>query len=276
MAQRKHDAALGEYLAEIGRHPLLTAGEEQSLGRRVQEGDAAARTEMVLANLRLVVAEARQFTGRGLDILDLIEEGNMGLLRAVSGFDPERGTRFSTYATWWIRRAIRRAINSQSRTIRIPAYMVEALAHAHRAQAELRAELDREPTREELATALEIDQPHVRLIQHLLAGDARSLFDDAPGRPGTTLAAVLHDADAARPDEAALNRIQVELLHKLLDSLTPRHAHVLALRYGLNDDSPMSLRQVGAVLGISGERVRQIEGVALKKLKTALGGDDGD
>jgi len=274
MAVRKHDAALGEYLADIAEHPLLTAEEEQSLGRRVQEGDAAARTDMVLANLRLVVAQARRFTGRGLDLLDLIEEGNMGLLRAVSGFDPDRGTRFSTYATWWIRRAIRRAINSQSRTIRIPAYMIEALAHAHKAQAALRAELDREPTLEELATELELDQPHARIIQHLLLGDTTSIFNDAPGRPGTTLAAVLQDTHAVPPDKAAMDRIQFESLHKVLASLTPRHAHILALRYGLNDESPMSLRQVGAVLGISGERVRQIEGLALKKLKVALGDAD--
>ena len=274
MARKAQDAALRVYLREIGAHPLLTRGEEQDLGRRIQdEGDPAAREEMILANLRLVVSIARSFTGRGLDLLDLIEEGNLGLLRAVERFDPERDVRFSTYATWWIRRAIRRALNSSARTIRIPTYMVELVAHAKQAQASLRARLDREPTMDEVAEQLTLDGPHARLVERVLSSETTSIFDDPTGREQSevTLAAVLRDRSTEPPDEAVFDQIQLQGLEEMLSAIGEREARILSLRFGLNNDTPLTLREIGSKIGISRERVRQIEKRALQKLKEAMG-----
>lgn len=273
MAQKSRDSAVRLYLEEISQHPLLDKEQEQVLARRItRTGDPEARERMIVSNLRLVVKIARDFTGRGLDLMDLIEEGNLGLLRAVERFDPDRHVRFSTYATWWIQRAVRRALNSSARTIRIPTYMVELVAEAKQAQAALRAKLGREPTIEELAERLTLDEPHARLIGRILSAETTSIYDEPAGHghPEVSLAAVLKDRRTMPPDEAVMDRIQWEALGRMLKAIGEREARILSLRFGLDDDTPRTLRQVGAELGISRERVRQIEKQALQKLKTAM------
>jgi len=272
MARTGHNVALRTYLEEIGRHALLTREEEQDLARRVREGDRAAKERMIVANLRLVVSIARDFAGRGLEIMDLIEEGNLGLLRAVDRFDPGRDVRFSTYATWWIRRAIRRALNSSARTIRIPTYMVETIAHAKRAQADLRAELDREPSMDQIADRLEMDPHHARLVGRLLSSETTSIYDSPAGVSSSdvTLAAILRDKDAAPPDEVVFGRMQLRALEEMLGAIGEREAQILSLRFGLSWDSPKTLRETGRQLGLSRERIRQIEKRALEKLKDAM------
>jgi RNA polymerase primary sigma factor len=273
MARRTQDAALAAYLQEIGKHPLLDREEEQALARRVAQGDPDARERMTLSNLRLVVSIARAFTGRGLELPDLIEEGNLGLLHAVERFDPERHLRFSTYATWWIRRAIRRALNSSARTIRIPTYMVEIVAAAKHIQAALRARLGREPTISQVAEQLALDGPHAHLLQRVLDTETTSIYDDPTNgaRSEATLAAVLSDRTSEPPDKTVFDRIQWETLEQMLQAIGEREARILTMRFGLSNDAPMTLRETGSRMGISRERVRQIEKRALQKLKEAMG-----
>lgn len=272
MARRTHDATLRDYLREIGRYKLLNRDEEHELGHRIQQGDEQAKEDMILANLRLVVNIAREFANRGLDMMDLIEEGNLGLLHAVTRFDPERDVRFSTYGTWWIRRAIRRALNSSARTIRIPTYMVEIIAHAKRAQTILRTELDREPTMDEVAERMDMDSSHARLVERLLASETNSLYENPTGgsTPGVTLAGVLQDVNVAAPDELVFDQMQLETLSGLMGTITDREAEILSLRFGLHHERAMTLREVGKKVKLSRERVRQLEKRALEKLKTAM------
>lgn len=272
MARRTSDSTLKSYLRQIARYPLLGREEERELASRIAGGEHAARQRMVLCNLRLVVRVARDFTGRGLDLMDLVEEGNLGLLRAVEGFDPGRDVRFSTYATWWIRRAILRALNSCARTIRIPTYMIELIANAKRTQAELRTELDRDPTTDELARRLPLDEPHARLVERLLSSRTTSIYDNPTGDPASdvSLAAVLRDTGSRSPEEIVFGKIEIEALEQLLKTIDEREALVLSLRYGLDKEAPKSLREAGREIGLSRERVRQIEKHALHKLKEAL------
>jgi len=273
MAARTHDPALKQYLEEIGSFPLLSAQQELELARCVAErSDPEAKRRLIVANLRLVVSVARQFRGRGLDLMDLIEEGNLGLIHAAERFDPARGFRFSTYATWWIKRAIRRAVNSSARTVRVPLYMVELAARAKQVQAALRAEMGREPPMEVLARRLGLSAPRARALLRVLRAETRSLDREVTTGSGAavSLAAVLHSADAPRPEDEVLGRMELEALERMLASIDEREARVLSLRFGLDGDGPMTLRQAGKVLGLSRERVRQLEKRALKKLKEAM------
>lgn len=275
MRRGTQDSTLRDYLRQIGAFELLSREEEQKLARRiVRQGDPKAKEQMVLCNLRLVASIAKEFAGRGLDLLDLIEEGNLGLLHAVEKFDPERGFRFSTYATWWIQRAIRRAINSSARTIRIPTYMIEIVARAKQAQGALRSELDREPTMDEIAEAVDLSGTRARLLQRVLSAETTSIFDALPvgGRSELSLAAILRSPDADRPDQVVFDRLELQALGDLLETIDEREARILSLRFGLERDGPKTLREVGRLVGLSRERVRQIERGALQKLKEALTG----
>jgi RNA polymerase primary sigma factor len=260
-------------LREIGRYPLLTREEEVELSRRIiHKDDAEAKDRMITCNLRLVANLAKDYAGRGLDLMDLIEEGNLGLLHAVEKFDPEKGFRFSTYATWWIRRAIRRAINSSVRTIRIPTYMVEMVAKAKQAQAALRGDLGREPTIDEVADQLDFDEARKRLLQHGLGAETTSIDANlaSSDQSEITLAAILHSAEDETPSEFVFEQMELEALGELLGMIDEREAQILALRFGLEQDGPKTLREVGRAVGLSRERVRQIEKRALQKLKEAL------
>jgi alternative sigma factor RpoH len=273
MARTRHDSTLRGYLREIGRYPLLTREEEVELGRRViRDNDPEAKDRMITCNLRLVANLAKDYAGRGLDLMDLIEEGNLGLLHAVEKFDPEKGFRFSTYATWWIRRAIRRAINSSARTIRIPTYMVEMIARAKQAQSALRGDLGREPNIDEVAEQLDFDESRKRLLQHGLGAETTSIDADlsSPDQSEVSLAAVLHSPKDEPPSEAVFEQMELDALGELLGTIDEREAQILALRFGLDQDGPKTLREVGRAVGLSRERVRQIEKRALQKLKEAL------
>ncbi|HEV8586174.1 MAG TPA: sigma-70 family RNA polymerase sigma factor [Methylomirabilota bacterium] len=262
-------ANLGVYLGEIKRIPLLTREEEHALARRVRTGDEAAKQRMVEANLRLVVQIARRYLNRGLPLPDLIEEGNLGLLRAVEKFEPDRGTRFSTYATWWIRQAVTRALANQARTIRLPVHVELVLARYIREQRRLTQELGRAPTLEEMAAALGTSE---REVAELEAVRQQPVSLDAPaGREST---ATLGDLIADRTAEPAstladLFRGRAELA-SVLDDLAPNEGTVLRRRFGLEGDAPETLEVIGQRLGLSRERVRQLEGSGLRKLRALL------
>lgn len=273
MRRGTQDAALRQYLREVGRYPLLTKEEEGELGRRiVRDGDRRAKERLILCNLRLVASIAKGFTGRVLDLMDLIEEGNLGLLHAVERFDPTRGFRFSTYATWWILRATRRAVNTSARTIRIPTYMVEVVAGAKRAQAALRDELRREPTMREVANRLGLKGTRAQLLRRAMSAETLSIYEGAPGAgaPEVSLAAVLRSRDTARPDQATFDKMELQTLAHLLETIDEREARILALRFGLGKGTPKTLRETGRRVGLSRERVRQIEKSALRRLKEAM------
>ena len=272
MCARRRNSSLGAYLKEIGRYDLLSREEEQDLARQIREGSEEARQQMILANLRLVVSIAKNFRGRGLEMMDLIEEGNVGLMRAVARFDPDRDVRFSTYGTWWIRRAIRRAITSGTRTIRIPTYMLETIAHAKRAQTLLRDELGRRPTMDEVAEKIELDHNHVRLVSRLISSETASLEANPTGSDveGATLEGLLSDESSPQPDDVVFDQLELQTLEQLLETITDREAEILALRFGLQDEPPMTLREVGREVGLSRERVRQIEKRVIKKLKAEM------
>jgi RNA polymerase primary sigma factor len=274
MRARRQDPVLTAYLREVGAHPLLTADEEHELAVRLwRHGDSAAREQIILRNLRLVVSIAREYSRRGVDLMDLISEGNLGLLHAVDRFDPDRGVRFGTYATWWVRRAIRRAVSSSARTVRIPAYMVEIVARAKQAQGALRDRLGHAPTMAQVADELALSGPRARFLQRALAAETTSIYEDLTdgAQPEMSLAAVLAAPGAEQPDRAVFDKMEMDALGDLLDAIDERDARILSLRFGLAGDGPQTLREVGRRLGLSRERVRQIEKRALGKLKEALG-----
>ena len=262
-------ANLGVYLAEIARIPLLTREEEQALARRVQAGDEAAKQRLVEANLRLVVQIARRYLNRGLPLPDLIEEGNLGLLRAVEKFEPERGTRFSTYATWWIRQAVTRALANQARTIRLPVHVELLLARYVREQSRLTQTLGRTPTAEELAQALGTSAREIAELEEVRQHPV-SLDAPAGGESSATLGDLIADR-AAVPSEtlADLFRDRADLT-SVLDDLAANERTVLRRRFGLEGDPPETLETIGQRLGLSRERVRQLEGAGLRKLRALL------
>ncbi len=261
------DDSVRLYLREIGKIPLLNAEEELALANRVVAGDKKAKDQMAEANMRLVVSIAKRYVGRGLDLLDLIQEGNTGLLRAVEKFDPDKGFKFSTYATWWIRQAITRAIADQARTIRIPVHMVETINKLLRTQRRLTQELNREPTNEEIAAAMEIDVDkveHIMKIKQDIHSLDASVRDD---EEDSVLADFIEDEDTISPEESATNQLLKEHVKDMLSSLTEREQKILKLRFGLEDGKSHTLEEVGQEFSVTRERIRQIEAKALAKLR---------
>lgn len=254
------------YLKEIGRVPLLSAEEEVELAKRMEQGDEEAKKKLAEANLRLVVSIAKRYVGRGMLFLDLIQEGNLGLIKAVEKFDYGKGFKFSTYATWWIRQAITRAIADQARTIRIPVHMVETINKLIRVSRQLLQELGRDPTPEEIAAAMEIPVERVREIQKV-AQEPVSLETPIGEEEDSHLGDFIEDEDAPAPAEAASYILLKEQLESVLDTLTPREEKVLRLRFGLDDGRSRTLEEVGQEFGVTRERIRQIEAKALRKLR---------
>ncbi len=261
------DDSVRLYLREIGKIPLLNAEDELALAQRVVAGDKNAKDQMAEANMRLVVSIAKRYVGRGLDLLDLIQEGNTGLLRAVEKFDPDKGFKFSTYATWWIRQAITRAIADQARTIRIPVHMVETINKLLRTQRRLTQELNREPTNEEIAKAMEIEVDkveHIMKIKQDISSLDASVRDD---EEDSVLADFIEDEDTISPEESATNQLLKEHVKDMLGSLTEREQKILKLRFGLEDGKSHTLEEVGQEFSVTRERIRQIEAKALAKLR---------
>ncbi len=254
------------YLKEIGRVPLLKADEEVELAKRMQEGDEEAKNQLAEANLRLVVSIAKRYVGRGMLFLDLIQEGNLGLLKAVEKFDYKKGFKFSTYATWWIRQAITRAIADQARTIRIPVHMVETINKLVRVSRQLLQELGTDPTPEQIGAVMDLAPDRVREIQKV-AQEPVSLETPIGEEEDSHLGDFIEDEDAPAPDEAASYILLKEQLEEVLETLTPREAKVLRLRFGLDDGRSRTLEEVGQEFGVTRERIRQIEAKALRKLR---------
>jgi RNA polymerase primary sigma factor len=267
---------LQTYLKEINRIPLLTAEEEKKLCIVVRENGNReardkAREHMIRANLRLVVNIARNYLNRGLTYMDLIEEGNLGLLKAVEGFEPSQGYRFSTYASWWIKQAIRRALINKVKTIRIPAYMVELIAKAKTVSINLATKLRRQATIEEIAQEMSLPREKILMMRR-----AASTAAQTPSQASETsfgLSEMLADNKTPKPDEALFDEYEKDTIHRLLDSIDAREAKVLRMRYGLGGEEPKTLKEIGEVLGLTRERVRQIENEALKKLNEIMTGE---
>jgi RNA polymerase primary sigma factor len=261
------DDSVRLYLREIGKIPLLNAEEELELAHRVVAGDKRAKDKMAEANMRLVVSIAKRYVGRGLDLLDLIQEGNTGLLRAVEKFDPDKGFKFSTYATWWIRQAITRAIADQARTIRIPVHMVETINKLLRTQRRLTQELNREPTNEEIASEMEIDVDkveHIMKIKQDISSLDASIRDEDEE---SVLADFIEDEDTISPEESATNQLLKEQVKNVLGALSEREQKIIKLRFGLEDGKQHTLEEVGQEFSVTRERIRQIEAKALAKLR---------
>ena len=263
------DDSVRLYLREIGKIPLLSAEEEMDLARRIVEGDKKAKDKMAEANMRLVVSIAKRYSGRGLDFLDMIQEGNTGLLRAVEKFDPDKGFKFSTYATWWIRQAITRAIADQARTIRIPVHMVETINKLLRTQRRMTQELNREPTIEELSKELDMEPEKIEYVIKIKQ-DISSL-DAGVGRDGEDDDSVLQDfivdEDTVSPEDSASNQLLKEQVQEILSSLSDREQKIVRMRFGLDNGKNHTLEEVGQEFAVTRERIRQIEAKALAKLR---------
>ena len=265
-AEYSLDDPVRMYLKEIGQVRLLSADEEVDLAKRVSEGDQYAKNKLTEANLRLVVSIAKKYSGRGLHILDLIQEGNTGLIRAVDKFDWTKGNKFSTYATWWIRQAITRAIADQARTIRVPVHMVEVINKATRCNRKLVQELGREPTVEEIAA--ELGLPVEKIIEaNRTAADTLSLDTPVGDEEDTSIGSFVEDERTPGPADATSNALLAEALKEILDTLTEREADVLRMRFGMYDGRTHTLEEVGQIFGVTRERIRQIENKAIRKLR---------
>ena len=265
-AEYSLDDPVRMYLKEIGQIKLLSAEEEVELAKRIAEGDQEAKNKLTEANLRLVVSIAKKYSGRGLHILDLIQEGNTGLIRAVDKFDWTKGNKFSTYATWWIRQAITRAIADQARTIRVPVHMVEVINKATRCNRKLVQELGREPTVEEIAK--ELNLPVEKIIEaNRTAADTLSLDTPVGDEEDTSIGSFVEDERTPGPADATSNALLAEALKEILDTLTEREADVLRMRFGMYDGRTHTLEEVGQIFGVTRERIRQIENKAIRKLR---------
>ena len=265
-AEYNLDDPVRMYLKEIGQIKLLSAEEEVELAKRVADGDQEAKNKLTEANLRLVVSIAKKYSGRGLHIRDLIQEGNTGLIRAVDKFDWTKGNKFSTYATWWIRQAITRAIADQARTIRVPVHMVEVINKATRCNRKLVQELGREPTVEEIAA--ELNLPVEKIIEaNRTAADTLSLDTPVGDEEDTSIGSFVEDERTPGPADATSNALLAEALKEILDTLTEREADVLRMRFGMYDGRTHTLEEVGQIFGVTRERIRQIENKAIRKLR---------
>jgi RNA polymerase primary sigma factor len=257
------------YLREIGQVKLLTPAEEIALAKRIKRGDKAAREQMIKANLRLVVKIARDYEDLGLPLLDLINEGNIGLMKGVERFDPKKGAKLSTYASWWIKQAIKRALANQSKTIRLPVHVVDKVAHIRRAETQLREAFDREPTDEEVAEHLDLDARRVRQYREAsrapLALDAPIGDDDS-----SVVSEIVADTNAAAPFDRLVRETDTALLQEALATLDERESKILAMRFGLDDGEEQTLEQVGEHFGVTRERIRQIQEEALKKMRVKI------
>ena len=262
---------LAFYLDQIRQIPLLSAEEEKELARRIQdEGDSEAREELIRSNLRLVVNIAKRFTGRGLALTDLIEEGNLGLMSAANGFDPRRGTRFSTYATPWIEKAIRRALINTGSTVRVPVYMVDLIARWKKASQDLTERLGRPPMDEELAEELAISLKKVGLIRRVVRAGQRPSQEDEDER----IQHHMRRQKTSGPEEEVLDRDELGTLRSLLELIDDREAHILRLRFGIGGEQPLTLAEIGEQLNLTRERVRQIQAAALNKLNKRLSSEN--
>ncbi len=260
------DDSVRMYLREIGRIPLLTADDEIRLAKRIEKGDKVAKKKLAEANLRLVVSIAKKYIGRGLSLLDLIQEGNTGLLRAVEKFDYRKGYKFSTYATWWVRQAITRAIADQARTIRIPVHMIETINKLIRVQRQLVQDLGREPLPEEIAAEMGIE---VDKVEHILKISQETVSLEAPvgEEEDSKLADFIEDKESISPEESAIYQLLKDHVSESLAILSPREQKILRMRFGLDDGKSHTLEEVGQEFGVTRERIRQIEAKALQKLK---------
>jgi RNA polymerase primary sigma factor len=264
-----HGDVLQLYLREIGQVKLLTPQEEIALAKRIRRGDRKAREHMIKANLRLVVKIAHDYEGMGLPLLDLINEGNIGLMKGVERFDPRKGAKLSTYASWWIKQSIKRALANQGKTIRLPVHVVDKVAHIRRAEVKLRETFDRDPTDEELAHELDLDPRRIR--QYRAASRApvsldAPIGDDAAER----VSEIVADPNAAAPFDRLVQETDTQLVREVLGTLDQRESKILAMRFGLNDGRQRTLEEVGAHLGVTRERIRQIQEQALKKLREKM------
>jgi len=271
------ERCLETYLREINEVALLTADQEKELARRVRRGELTARDHMIRANLRLVVAIAKRYGHRGLTLQDLIAEGNIGLLKAVERFNPDLNCRFSTYAAWWIKQSIRRALVNTVRTVRVPSYMVEIISHWKGVATELSYHLGRAPKPDEIAEGLAFENRIVHdeswdVVERTIRGGSTTSTTDSPASPSEAI----EDPKSRRPDEEFLTACEIAKLNELLGIIDEREALILRLRYGFGDAEPMTLKEIGEVVGLTRERVRQIEGEALRKLHSIMvGGKSG-
>jgi RNA polymerase primary sigma factor len=264
-----HGDSLMLYLREIGQVKLLTPREEIALAKRIKRGDKKAREQMITANLRLVVKIAREYQGLGLPLLDLINEGNIGLMKGVQRFEPGKGAKLSSYASWWIKQAIRRALSNQSKTIRLPVHVVDKLAHMRKAEVKLRETFDREPTDEEVAHDIGLDAGRVRRYRE--ASRAPVSLDSPMGHEDSTpISEVVADANAAAPFDQIIQDNDGELVQEVLATLDARESRILALRFGLDDRKPKTLEEVAARFGVTRERIRQIQEQALRKMRVKI------
>lgn len=273
MASTAVQSGLQLYLRQINQSPLLTAEEEKELARRIiHSNDMAARERMVRSNLRLVVNIAKHYVNRGLSLPDLIEEGNIGLLKAVEGFDPENGSRFSTYASWWIKQSIKRALINSVQPIHIPAYMVEMMSKFKQAMRHLEDRLGRLPTIDELSHHLKMSPKKLRIIRKAVKAyhSPTQFVSGAQDDNEVTLGDIVADTHNPSPDQAALDAEEIRRLGELLTHIDARAARILKLRYGLDGNEPMTLKEIGQAVGLTRERVRQIEHESLRKLRDAM------
>jgi RNA polymerase primary sigma factor len=268
-AEYSHSDSLTLYLREIGQVKLLTPKEEIALAKRIKRGDKKAREQMITANLRLVVKIARDYQGLGLPLLDLINEGNIGLMKGVQRFDPGKGAKLSSYAAWWIKQAIRRALSNQSKTIRLPVHVVDKMAHIRKAEVKLRETFDREPTDEEVAHDIGLDARRIRRYRE--ASRAPVSLDSPIGHEDTTpISEVVADMNAAAPFDQIVGENDNQLVQEVLATLDARESRILALRFGLDDRKPKTLEEVAERFGLTRERIRQIQEQALLKMRVKI------